>query len=140
MFSQFTQFAEYLDENYEDLSGNNLLLESLLPAIKASVAQKSGTLLDEKTQYNIVGTSTEEMRVQCITSDGKEFEIEMVLDPTHERQALTVNLKNRNRTNSKLRYSFYSSFFSYSMNAMSLVISKFSLVQSARKHFRGEEN
>lgn len=79
-----------MDENYEDLSGNNLLLESLLPAIKASVAQKSGTLLDEKTQYNIVGTSTEEMRVQCITSDGKEFEIEMVLDPTHEPQALTV--------------------------------------------------
>lgn len=79
-----------MDDNYEDLPGNNLLLESLLPAIKASVAQKSGTLLDDRTQYNIIGTSTEEMRVQCITSDGKEFEIEMVLDPTHDSQALTV--------------------------------------------------
>lgn len=83
----FAQFTEYLDENYEDPSGNNLLLESLLPAIKASVAQKSGTILDEKTQYNIVRTSGEEIHVQCITSDGKEFEIEMVLDQTYEELA-----------------------------------------------------
>lgn len=59
-----------------------LLLESILPTIKQSVAAKSGTVLDDKTQYKIVRTAGNELKVQCIASDGKEFEIEMVQQPT----------------------------------------------------------
>lgn len=66
-----------------------MLLESLLPAIKKSVAQKSGTILDDKAQYKFVRTSGEEIRVQCIASDGKEFEIEMVMD---QAQSQTVSV------------------------------------------------
>lgn len=69
--------AEILDENYYDTS----LLESILPKIKQSIAAKNGTVLDDETQYKIVRTNGNEIKVQCITSDGKEFEIEMVEQP-----------------------------------------------------------
>lgn len=69
--------AEVLDEDYYDTS----LLESILPKIKQSIAAKNGTVLDDETQYKIIRTNGNEIKVQCITSDGKEFEIEMVEQP-----------------------------------------------------------
>lgn len=62
-----------------------------MPKIKESVAEKSGTVLDDKTQYKIIRTSGNGIKVQCISSDGKEFEIEMAeqsnvgLDVGYER-------------------------------------------------------
>lgn len=44
------------------------------------MAEKSGTLLDDETQYKIIKRTGDEIRVQCIASDGKEFDIEMVSD------------------------------------------------------------
>lgn len=73
-------FPDYLDDDDFDDTGNDKILESLLPAIKKSVAEKSGTLLDDETQYKIIKRTGDEIRVQCIASDGKEFDIEMVSD------------------------------------------------------------
>ncbi|XP_031631285.1 zinc finger protein 12-like [Contarinia nasturtii] len=66
-----------MDTDYNDAS----LLESILPTIKESVAAKNGTILDDKTQYKIIRTTDNEIKVQCISSDGKEFEIEMMSQP-----------------------------------------------------------
>lgn len=64
----------FIERRYCDAS----LLESILPTIKQSIAAKSGTVLDDRTQYKIIRTAGNEIKVQCIASDGKEFEIEMV--------------------------------------------------------------
>lgn len=76
----FTICIEYIEEDDFDDTGHDILLEALLPAIKKSVAEKSGTLLDDQTQYKILNRTRDEIRVQCIASDGKEFDIEMVSD------------------------------------------------------------
>lgn len=56
---------------------NRSILESILPTIKQSIAAKNGIVLDDQTQYKIVRANGDEIKVQCITADGKEFEVEM---------------------------------------------------------------
>lgn len=79
-----------MEDFEDDFEDSRTLLESLLPAIKASVAQKSGTVLDDSAQYKVIQTSGDEIRVHCIASDGKEFEIELVMDQA-QPQPLTVS-------------------------------------------------
>lgn len=74
----FFHFPEYSDENYYDA----VVLESILPQIKQSVQANNGTLLDNKTKYKIKRTHDNKIKVQCIASDGREFEIEMIEQPS----------------------------------------------------------
>lgn len=63
------------------------ILESILPAIKQSIAARNGIILNDKTQYKIVRANGDEIKVQCFTEDGTEFEVEMkqTLTPDYER-------------------------------------------------------
>lgn len=82
-------FFFFRTEDYNDAS----LLESILPTIKKSVAEKNGTILDDKTQYKIIRTTDSEIKVLCISSDGKEYEIEMMSQPQPVERDETGDLK-----------------------------------------------
>lgn len=73
-------YQEFSDENNYDA----YVLETILPQIKQLVETNSGTLLDNKTKYKIKRSNGNKIKVQCIASDGKEFEIEMVQQPSVE--------------------------------------------------------
>lgn len=72
-------YVDYLEDEGEQ-SSQAKLLTSLLPAIRKSVAEKSGMILDDDTEYKILGQSDGELRISCTTSDGKEFEIELITE------------------------------------------------------------
>lgn len=60
---------------------DDILLENILPLVKKSVAERTGRLLDDKTQYKIIRNKTgDEIQVQCIPSDGKHVFVEMIDD------------------------------------------------------------
>lgn len=71
--------TEYLDEDTEDLA-DDYYMESILPAIQKTIASKSGIHLDEETTYKISKKRGNEIEVECTTSDGKIFCVEMVMD------------------------------------------------------------
>lgn len=71
--------VEYLETEGEQ-SSQAKLLTSLLPAIRKSVAEKSGTILDDDTEYKILGQADGELHISCTTSDGKEYEIELMTE------------------------------------------------------------
>lgn len=74
-------FSEYLEDSYQDDGSCDVQLDSLLPTIKQSIAEKSGIHLDNDTQYKMIKKSGSEIEVECITSDGRVFNIEMMIDP-----------------------------------------------------------
>lgn len=78
-------FSEYLDEEYiEENESDDLIMESILPAIKKTIATKSGIHLDSQTKYKVFRKPGNEIEVECRTSDGKIFSIEMMIDnPTN---------------------------------------------------------
>lgn len=75
----FSHSIDYLEDESEE-SSQAKLLTSLLPAIRKSVAEKSGMILDDDTEYKILGHTDGELRINCTTSDGKEFEIELITE------------------------------------------------------------
>lgn len=72
--------AEYLDEESEEVGTDDYYMENILPAIQKTIASKSGIHLDEDTTYKISKKRGNEIEVECTTSDGKIFCVEMVMD------------------------------------------------------------
>lgn len=63
--------------------------------------------MDENTKYKVFRKPDNEIEVECTTSDGKVFSVEMVIDPLHQRSSsphvsFGVNLRNEKNANAKL--------------------------------------
>lgn len=82
-------FAEYLEEDYDPNDHDDeFYIDSILPAIKKTIASKSGVHLDEDTKYKVFKKPDNEIEVECTTSDGKVFSVEMVIDPLQQNSIL----------------------------------------------------
>lgn len=78
---------EYLDEEYDPNDHDDeFYLESILPAIRKTIASKSGVHLDDDTKYKVFKKPDNEIEVECTTSDGKVFSVEMVIDPLQQTE------------------------------------------------------
>lgn len=73
-------FSEYLEDEADDNTNDDIYIDSILPAIQKTIASKSGIQLDEDTEYKIFKKPGNEIEVECTTSDGKIFCVEMVMD------------------------------------------------------------
>lgn len=85
--TQFFQhlFVEYLEEDFDPNEQDyEFYIDSILPAIKKTIASKSGVYLDENTKYRVFKKPDNEIEVECTTSDGKVFTVEMVIDPLQQ--------------------------------------------------------
>lgn len=78
-------FEEYLEEDYDPNDHDDeFYIDSILPAIKKTIASKSGVHLDDDTKYKVFKKPDNEIEVECTTSDGKVFSVEMVIDPLQQ--------------------------------------------------------
>lgn len=87
-FDRFVPFVEYLEEEYDPNDNDDeFYIDSILPAIKKTIASKSGVHLDDNTKYKVFKKPDNEIEVECTTSDGKVFSVEMVIDPLQQSSA-----------------------------------------------------